>query len=247
MEDMYNRIYDFCRIKNLGGAHKNGNSMSPRIIWIIKFLQELQIDFKIDEFSITRFGHNKFYNIYLPGTSRIAITAHHDIVNPNSDNANDNSASVINAILLKKLDPNVQVILLDGEEPPMMGVGSDRASQMIKSGIYSGIDSVLNLELTGRGGKNFFIGDTGGVLSRRIINIFNPPEVSTPFNDSDIFRDNGIDSIVINPLPNNPDGSGMDFSLLYNCHSLRDSLSTIDIGDMREFVEDVLQKIVSND
>jgi hypothetical protein len=47
------------------------------------------------------------------------------------DNANDNSASVINAIMIKKLLPSINVILLDGEE--FGGIGSQRVlSKLIK-------------------------------------------------------------------------------------------------------------------
>jgi hypothetical protein len=41
------------------------------------------------------------------------VVAHHDV--NKIDNANDNSASVINAIMIKKLLPSINVILLDGE------------------------------------------------------------------------------------------------------------------------------------
>jgi hypothetical protein len=34
----------------------------------------------------------------------------------------------------------------------------------------------------------------------------------------------------------------LDFSLLYNCHSNRDTVETIDTMDMKEFVEDVVLK-----
>ena len=33
--------------------------------------------------------------------------------------------------------------------------------------------------------------------------------------------------------------------MLFNCHSSRDSVSTIDPGDMEEFVEEVVLKILS--
>lgn len=247
----YDKIYEFCKVRNVGGAHKNGDSPSPRVVWILNFLDSNNIEYELDEFEDQDFPNNKFYNIYLPGNLPIAVSAHHDIVNPLSDNANDNSASVINAICLKILSPDTPVILLDGEEPPMMGVGSERASEKIKSGEYSNIKSVLNFELTGKGGKNFFIGNTGGELSEKISEIFPVPRISTPFNDSDIFRRNGIDSVVINPLPGTLnesrvkyDGKNLDFNIVYNCHSLRDSIETIDPLDMKEFVEEVVLKIV---
>jgi hypothetical protein len=67
-------------------------------------------------------------------------------------------------------------------------------------------------------------------------------------------RQAGIDSTVINPLPVLPegetspiqfnDGSYLDFSLLMNCHSTKDTLSSISPADMKEFVEEVILKIL---
>ncbi len=250
---MYNNIYDFCKIRNVGGAHKNGKSMSPRVIFLVKLISSLGIEFRVDEFQSPKFIGNNFYNIIMAGSGDIAVTAHHDIVNPMSDNANDNSASVINAIALKLLSPKTPIILLDGEEPPMMGVGSTRASQCMKSGEYGmSISSVLNFELTGKGGDNFFIGDYEGPLNNKIISIFNPPVIRTPFNDADIFIRNGIDSTVINPLPPTNKrshvkyrGVNLDFSILHNCHSMSDNVSSIDVDDMKDFVEKVALRIVS--
>jgi hypothetical protein len=47
----------------------------------------------------------------------------------------------------------------------------------------------------------FFIGNYPGKLSNHIKLLFDCPVVDTPFNDSVIFRRNGIDSVVINPIP----------------------------------------------
>jgi hypothetical protein len=227
--------------------------MPPRVEFLVKLIDSLGIEYEIDEFQHRRFPDNNFYNIFMIGGGKIGVTAHHDIVNPRSDNANDNSASVINAIALKVISRNTPVILLDGEEPPMMGVGSQRASDRINAGDYGNIESILNFELTGKGGDNFFIGKYDGKLSDRIVSIFNPPIVSTPFNDADIFRRNGIDSVVINPLPETKKkssvvyrGRNLDFSILYNCHSMKDDVSTIDPVDMKKFVEKVAAEIVCN-
>ena len=257
---MYKKIYDFCKVKNSGGAHKNGLKYSNRIDWIINLLKSNKIDYEIDEFEILRFPNNKFYNIILPGNSGKFVTAHHDVVNINSDNANDNSASVINAIMTKILSPETTVILLDAEEPPMMGVGSQRASEMINVGKYGKCDWILNFELTGKGGENFFIGNYGNTLNNHIKNLFNCPVVQIPFNDANIFNKNGLISTVINPLPilsekssyrdyNDEllthNGHYLDFSIVYNCHSIRDSIDTIDPKDMQDFVEKVVMKILS--
>ena len=134
----------------------------------------------------------------MKGDSTKMVVAHHDISNPNIDNANDNSASVINAIMIKKLSPETNVVLLDGEE--CGGIGSQRCSEQINEGYFGKIDWVLNLELTGRGGKYFFIGNYPGTLANHIKTIFDCPITNTPFNDSVTLRRYGIDSVVINLL-----------------------------------------------
>lgn len=354
---IYNKIYEFCKVKNKGTCYENGDEITPRVNYIIKLLESLGLEYELDIFKeedsvdvsyqldenkkviskdkkiesdessdvesienklkevrkrnnelrdqllsikerdpesiqkrkklyseISKLGDeeyqlykqirkskggylsffksrddNYFFNIILKGNSDMMVVAHHDIVNPNSDNANDNSCSVINAIATKILKPDLNVCLLDGEE--MGGKGSNRVSKMINAGKFGSIKWVLNYELTGSGGKNFFIGDYPGPLFDLIKKKFDPPVVSTPFNDSVIFRKNGIDSCVINPLPpitgqkDKPtnrrsysvvtkEGVVLDSSLLYNCHSLEDSLSTISTKDMKEFVEKVVLEIL---
>ena len=255
---MYEKIYDFCKVRNLGTIFKNTDSPTPRVQFLLVLLEELGVEYELDKFPIkqprysptgeeTIFG----YNIIMKGQSDKMVVAHHDIVNPSTDNANDNSASVINAISLKTLRPEINVVLLDGEE--MGGLGSQRCSDLIKEGYFGSISWVLNLELTGRGGKHFFIGNYPGKLFDHIKSIFDCPVFKTPFNDSVIFRKNGIDSVVINPLPpivgipsiiEFSEGVTLDHSLLFNCHTPKDALETISTDDMKEFVEEILLNIV---
>jgi hypothetical protein len=61
-----------------------------------------------------------------------------------------------------------------------------------------------------------------------------------PFNDSVIFRRNGIDSVVINQtttlMKKNKHTVGQRYLfrlLIYNCHSNRDTVETIDTMDMK--------------
>jgi len=247
---MYHKIYDFCKIRNFGGVYSNGDKPTPRVQFLIQLLESEGINYELDTYQSKG---NTCYNLILKGESDRMVVAHHDIVNPNIDNANDNSASVINAIMIKKLMPKINVVLLDGEE--CGGLGSQRVSDQINDGYFNTIDWVLNLELTGRGGKYFFLGDYPGKLSNHIKSIFDCPITNTPYNDSVTFRKNGIDSVVINPIPPLNEGKTssvkwddntyLDFSMLYNCHSSKDTIETIDINDMREFVEDVVIKILS--
>ena len=246
---MYSKIYDFCKVRNLGGVYSNGDKPTPRVEFLMNLLESEGIDYELDTYQSRG---NTCYNLILKGDSDRMVVAHHDIVNPNIDNANDNSASVINAIMIKKLMPHINVVLLDGEE--FGGLGSQRVSDQINDGYFGTIDWVLNLELTGKGGKYFFIGNYPGKLSNHIKSIFDCPITSTPYNDSVTFRKNGIDSVVINPIPPLNEGKSsvkwdndtyLDFSMLYNCHSSKDTIDTININDMKDFVEDVVLKILA--
>ncbi len=292
---MYNKIYDFCKVRNLGNIYKNDPLLAtPRVQFLLELLKEEGIEYELDKFPIQslyrepldnqddeiirkpyerrkRWEENARkrgfflperkpierkelfgFNIILKGTSNRMVVAHHDINNHLTDNANDNSASVINCIMIKKLIPEMNVILLDGEE--FGGYGSKRASKLINEGKFGHIEWVLNLELTGKGGNYFFIGDYPGALTNHIKSIFDCPIVHTPYNDSVTFRANGIDSVVINPLPPLPDGvrsqvkwdenTYLDFKLLYNCHSPKDNIASIDVNDMKDFVENVILKIL---
>lgn len=237
---MYNKIYDFCKVRNEGTIFENNSLVpTPRVQFILNLLDSEGIEYELDKFytsSVTG------YNIILNGDSDKMVVAHHDVNNHKTDNANDNSASVINAIMVKKLLPNINVVLLDGEE--FGGIGSQHLSQQINENKFGNIEWVLNLELSGIGGKSFFIGNYPGQLTNHIKSLFDCPITRTPFNDSVIFRKNGIDSCVINPLPILDNGE-LDYSLLYNCHSKRDTIDTIDVDDMKEFVEEILLKILT--
>ena len=246
---MYNKIYDFCKVRNAGSIYRNGLDYSPRVKFLLELTTELGLIPEVHEFKVNNSTHG--FNIVLRGDSNKIITAHHDIVNPNIDNANDNSASVINAIATKLLRPEITVVLLDGEE--VGGLGAHHLSERILSGEFGGVEWILNLELTGRGGSTFFIGEYPGKLQDHIRGIFNCPIVSTPFNDSVIFREHGIDSVVINPLPILNEGTSpvmwedsyLDYAMLFNCHTQKDTLDTINTDDMQKFVEEVIIPIIS--
>ena len=250
MRDILNSISDFCKARNKGPAYMNGNEMTPRIKFIIGLLEENKIPYEIDEFLIEKFDC-KGFNIILRGDSKRMVIAHHDIVNSNSDNANDNSASVINAIYLKSIFPGVNVVITEGEEVGF--IGAKRLGEQILEGKFGEIEWVLNLELTGKGGTNFFIGNYPGVLFERIKSIFNPPSMRTPGNDCLPLISMGIDTTVINPLPISQEESllenengFLDVNMLSKCHSEIDDLNNICIDDMKKFVEDILIPIVSN-
>lgn len=240
----YSKINEFCKIRNSGGAHKNGTTGMPnRFKWLVELCESEGMDYEIDTYQHPRFPDNNFYNLILKGTSNKMFIAHHDIVNPNVDNANDNSASVINCLMIKKQHPEVHVAIIDGEEPPMLGVGSNRLGQQIQNGDFGDIEWVLNLELTGKGGKTFFVGNYPGPLTSKLVDTFGAPIVNTPFNDSVILRKYGIDSTVVTTLPLNEKGE-LRMEYLFYCHTSHDMLNIIDPNDMKEFVEEVVYKLI---
>ena len=246
---IYDKIYEFCKVRNTGSVFSNGLEPSPRVLFILDLLTELEIPHELVEWKISE--DTMAHNIIMKGRSNRIVTAHHDVANHRIDNANDNSASVINAIALKIECPEITVALLDGEE--VGGLGSTHLAQMINDGELGEVEWILNLELTGKGGARFFIGNYPGKLSDHIRGIIDCPIFNTPFNDSVIFRSHGIDSVVINPIPILKEGTSkvkwgdeyLDVSILYNCHTYKDTLDSIDTKDMQEFVEKVLVPIVT--
>ena len=299
---IYDKIYDFCKVRNHGNCFKNGSEPTPRVKFIMDLLDKEGIDYELDVFEeeyqpwggyrikskerpkrkanfdrrlFSRFFDedelydiddidfdidvedpkeevvNKYFNIIMKGTSSKMIIAHHDVNNHTIDNANDNSCSVINVIATKKLRPDVNAVLVDGEE--FGGIGSKRLGKQINGGEFGSIEWVLNYELTGKGGENFFIGNYPGKLFNHIKQLFDCPVVNTPFNDAVTLRGLGIDSVVINPVPPLPEdkksdvvynGVCLDTSILYHCHNAKDNIGSISVSDMKEFVEKVVLKIL---
>ena len=109
---------------------------------------------------------------------------------------------MINAISYKILNPSSSIIILDGEEDPYFGEGSRNASTFLKENEIA-VDFILNLELTGKG-QHFFIDNSETSLQKHIESLFTYEEffkTHTPFNDSIIFRENGISSNVLTLIP----------------------------------------------
>lgn len=314
---IYDKIYDFCKVRNNGNCFENGSEPTPRVKFILDLLDKEGIEYELDVFEGERYSWrapkrrernkrkpkldrrwfsrfldeeeldelddmdlddldlddldfdfldenvdtnpepeptepvNKYFNIIMKGTSNKMIIAHHDVNNHTIDNANDNSCSVINVIATKKLRPDVNAVLVDGEE--FGGIGSKRLGKLINEGRFGSIEWVLNYELTGKGGENFFIGNYPGKLFNHIKSLFNCPVVNTPFNDAVTLRGLGIDSVVINPVPPLPEGKKsdvvyngvcLDTSILHHCHNAKDNVDSISTSDMKDFVEKVVLEIL---
>jgi hypothetical protein len=248
MNKILESLRPFCSVKNAGPAYLNGDEPTPRVNFITGLLDELGIPYEVDKFQVNDVN---LYNVILRGKSKRMVIAHHDIVNPESENANDNSASVINAIYLKSILPGINVVLTDAEEVGFKG--ADHLAKQILAGDFGDIEWVLNLELSGAGGKHFMIGSHKGKLSDRIVKMFNAPIVQTPPSDCYALERHGIDTNVINPLSLLNEGESsilseygyLDNSSWWLCHSMEDKVDKLSTRDMYDFVHDVLVPIVS--
>ncbi len=177
----------------------------------------------IDSFKEKR---DTFYNIYLLGSSSIWVCAHYDTVN--DFNANDNTSSVINCLLLKQKRPDLNIAILDGEEPPIFGAGSRRLSSLVNNGERK-CSFILNLELTGYGAQIRSGARQDTSFGKRLVDELGAIQEDFPFSDTDIFEENGIESEVIILSD--------DIENVYHCHKPGDKYSLIKPEDMEALVE----------
>lgn len=244
-----NKINEFCKVKEDLNVCNKKDIYSNRLNYLIGLLTELNIPYFIDTEDLEQ---NCIYthNLILEGKNEKIIVAHYDIQNIDSDNANDNSASVINAISLKYLYPEVTVVLTDCEESPFMGEGARLFGYKIGHGKWSNghtlrnIKWILNLELTGIG-RNICVSEyrkrkpeNGDYLCDIIQKNFNGKIIEMPKSDATILlkRFKDIECVCTYPMINEE----MNLEHFKNCHKEVDSLDTISIDDMEHFVKNFL-------
>lgn len=245
----------FCKERNLGSsflANGDVDEATPRINFIRNLLEKYKIPYEMDSWLFEPYGILKMimehptmlHNIYLKGTSNKMVMAHHDVMNYKTDNCIDNSGSVINAIAIKLLNPEVNVVFTDGEE--IGGHGSQRVGERILGGYFGDIEYVVNLELTACGGKNFFTEPyPRSGLYKKIKTLFpKTPVTRVPFHDGMILRDLGIDSLVINPLPLDRKGK-MDTSIIAYCHTIKDTIALANYDEMDIFVKEIVTPLIA--
>lgn len=243
---MIQEIFPFCQVRD---DHNNLTELSNRGVFIQNLLERYNIEYELIPYDI---GKEKiFYNFYIWGSSDMFLTAHYDVVNTASDNANDNSASIINALVYKIKNPSINVVILDGEEPPWMGDGSRAASKEFRER-RTNVKGILNLELTGFG-RDWFIDNSYAPIVNHIKKTFPDKDVlsiPTPFNDATIFRQHIYNACVITTLPDleneAPYPQNLNFEILYYSHTKKDSVSNINIDDMNHFIDNIIDPIIKN-
>jgi len=256
-----NKINDFCKVKEDMSKCNKKDVYSNRLNYIISLVKELGIDYFVDDFynDIENDDNTVDYinNLVLEGKNEKIIVAHYDIQNVNSDNANDNSASVINAITLKYLYPEITVVLTDGEEFPFQGEGARIFGYEISRGRWEknknslkNIKWILNLELTGIG-RNVCVSeyknrklDGSDHLCEIIKNNFNGKIIDMPKNDATVLTKRYVDieCVCTYPMINEE----MNLEHFKNCHKEIDSLESISIDDMEYFVKNFLYPLCTD-
>ena len=249
IDNVFNRINEFCMVKekvdNYDDSYRKTSELSNRLKYIINLVEELGIKYELVSVDYDDYYEDgspiHFHNLLLRGGSGRYVSAHYDVFNIDSHNANDNSASVINAIALKVLNPDGNIILLDAEEQPFCCQGSRWQSLWMRSckEVTKKVDFIINLELTGLGGKNFVIAeDDKGDCQETIIKHFNPLVKKLPRNDAYYFRRHTNDAVCLSTYP--IIAGEPNFEHFKRNHKVEDSLDNISVADMKEFVTEVL-------
>lgn len=238
--EIINRIDEFVKIDDNENYLYNNFFNSERLKWILNLLDELNIYYYVVEAESS--NDETIRNIYVPGTNNKLIVAHHDIVDPNFDNANDNSCSILNSIALKTINPSVNLALTDGEEIGMIGakkLSNDLSLINKKDKYFPDIDYIFVLELTGFG-RNIVVSkynkknDIHNLLKKFKIHYYN----NFIINEAEILNRRNFDCELITTAP--MINEQINLKHYENIHSDKDSLNTINKNDMINFVDKFL-------
>lgn len=250
-------LADFCKVRNEKSSLKGSKEpLTNRVVFIVDAIidlnlhKSLHLDFFEDEDDL--YYTNVELTLNEGSDSSVMFVAHHDVNNVNSDNCQDNSASVCNLLSLaehfKSNMPNktIHIVFTDCEE--FGGVGAQRLSERIEEGIFGNVEYVVNLELTANG-ENLWVDSenfvTESVLLNKVVELNSDVlRVKTPFSDSVIFRKNGIDSVCLGTLNNEntqqvlENGRCSTWSI---CHKANDTIDQAISKDMDNFVQKLIK------
>ncbi len=151
-------------------------------------------------------GHNFYRIINVGAPSTVVFMAHHDVANPNSQNCNDNTASVCHLLELAKrfsrnrkdLKHNVVLAWVDHEERCSTDLaGSSQLAKQIKAGDFGNVVAVYNLELTACGTHYWYSDEHATDQMVAVMDINNFEEVNCPINDAVHMQRQGVSAVCI--------------------------------------------------
>ncbi len=262
----YEYLAALCRLRSWSSHAPRKDPLTPRLRFLLDVLKRHEIEAQTDAFPAVSRPAAQYANLQVYVAAReqscqtVVVCAHHDVSNSESDNCQDNTASVAHLLALclrlKERPPfghNVLAVFLDAEEivdPPRSGAG--RLAERCVQGEYGDVDYVLNLELTANG-RNLWFENGGNSHSRLSAQLQrHTPAIhhaSTPYNDSVAFRLYGLDSVCLGPLDdanfNQLKRSGFCETWAL-CHSPHDSFERsarrADMDAFTDWVEGVIQR-----
>lgn len=247
----YDILSNLVKVKDETVAPNKKNAISNRIAFISNVLNLKNILNYVDAFDA--FGVPMANIVCIPEFKNdkptLIVIAHHDTNNVQSENVNDNSASVSHLISLLEWvkdnpgDINIIGVFTDCEE--FGAKGAEYLSKQIRNGDYGKVIGVLNMELTAHG-ELIWKDDVGSFLPM----LKDKAQVHTPPCDTTMTRRYGIPSVCIGTLPR----TELEPMLLTEhyycktwavCHQMYDTLATASESDMNDF-QNSLREIVSN-
>jgi len=245
------------------------NPITNRVQYIMHQLQANNVAFEIDRFRAdgiwnmeTLEHHNKYVNLYvfikgLNEEKTILFSSHHDVTNKESENCQDNSASVCNlidlSIQLTKEQPacNVLIAFTDGEEidgktvTPYNG-GANRLAQKVKAGTFGKVEYIYNLELTANGNHFWYSYQNQpnapvNAAANHMRQLYpTSKRVKTPYSDSVPFEMHLLPSVCIGSLIESElieAQKGFGCRTWMVCHSKHDTFENFAVeADMNGFV-----------
>jgi hypothetical protein len=245
----------------------NLNPISNRVQYIMAQLDANNIVYKIDKYQPIKDTPDFIEGLPVEVNIIVEIeglnqdlttvfTAHHDVANMHSENAQDNSASVCNLLDLcirlsnNKPANNVVVCFNDSEEKVLPNTcGIKRFSNQIIEGKYGKVKCLFVLELTAVGNCYWMSYFKENLASKTIREInLTTIRVRTPYSDAFVTEKMGIDSVCIGSLNEGnmraveTSGYCHTWSL---CHSLEDKFENANEGDMSAFVN-FLETLIQN-
>lgn len=222
----YHHLHFLCKnVRNESPAIGNESPITPRLQYIIEALSTQGISFKLDILNsdnaqkIVSPNDRKLANVvvFFEGNNKelptVVFTSHHDIANKNSENCQDNTASVCNLLHLASvvkqkhdeglLEQSVLIGFTDCEE--IGGRGIDKLNIEIQSGKYGNLECIYALELTACGTEFWVSGSQkGSTESDKLQTAIGDKElnfVRTPYNESVNSRREGMTACCIGILP----------------------------------------------
>jgi len=236
-----------------------------RVKYICHTLTKMNVPFENDMFNAENpdklnMDKPKYVNVYVSFKAEIKtdetiiFLAHHDIANIDSENCQDNTASVCNLLhlcgILKntKLTKNVLIAFTDAEEiVSFHSCGAKRLAILSHLGFFGNVTKAINLELTANGTELWVSSDDSKKLMYEIQTNHNARRVKTPYNDSVVLEANKMNSVCIGTLTTKEMQVALQRNFCYTwslCHKKEDTFDKANAMDMQNFVEYVLMKMI---